>query len=162
MEHLPEWLTGIATFLLTVATGFLVWATWLLAKVAAEEGRSRKIEATTTSWLRLRPNLILPNLSEEKDAAKIETAGKRVLPFIMEMEAYAACVNSGVYDIETFNRISGAWFVQHFRWIEPYITLHRAGPNPPYDELVQLNITVQRLRSRHPGRELASGLDTVQ
>jgi hypothetical protein len=147
MEHLAEWLTGAATVLLFVATIFLWRATQQLAKSAAEDGRLRKIQTTTDTWMRLRPTLDLPNLTRVSDPDKIESAGKDALPHIVSLEIYAACVNSGVYDRETFNRVSGAWFLQHFRWIEPYIKLHRSGKNPPYDELVKLDADLTSLRA---------------
>jgi hypothetical protein len=150
MEHLPEWLTGAATVLLFVATIFLWKATQQLAKSAAEDGRLRKIQTTTDAWMRLRPTLDFPDLTRESDQAKIESAGKAAKPHIVSLEIYAACVNSGVYDIETFNRISGAWFLQQFRWIEPFIKLHRSRENPPYDELVKLDADLKSLRSGIP------------
>jgi hypothetical protein len=125
MEHLPEWLTGAATVLLCVVTFFLWRATQQLAKAAAEDGRLRGIQATTDTWMRLRPTIDLRNLNGKSDE-EIESGGKEARPHIIFLEMYAACVNSGVYDLKTFNRISGAWFLQQFRWIEPYVKRRRS------------------------------------
>jgi hypothetical protein len=148
-EHLAEMLTAVATFLLCVVTYYLWKATQQLAKSAAEDGRLRKIQATTDAWMRLRPTLVLPNLTRKSVQDKIKPGGKAALLHIVSLESYAACVNSGVYDLETFNRISGAWFLQHFRWIEPYIKLQRSGngKNPPYNELVKLDADLRPLRA---------------
>jgi hypothetical protein len=158
MELLPHWLIGAATVLLFVATIFLWRATQQLAKSAAEDGRLRKIQTTTDTWMRLRPTLVLPNLTQMSDPNEIESAVKDALPHIVSLEAFAACVNLGVYDRETFNRISGAWFLQHFRWIEPFIKLHRSGKNPPYNELVKLDADLTSLRAGLNGTGLNRGL----
>jgi hypothetical protein len=147
MEQLPHWLIGAATVLLFVATIFLWKATRQLAKSAAEDGRLRKIQTTTDTWMKLRPTLVLPNLTRMSDPREIESAAKDALPQIVSLEIFAACVNSGAYDREIFNRISGAWFLQHFKWIEPFIKLPRSGENRPYDELVKLNADLTSLRA---------------
>jgi hypothetical protein len=163
-EKLPEWFTGIATVLLVVVTGLLVRATKLLARIGREEGRLRKIELTTTAWMRIRPTLSFPKLTNIADPIEIENKGKASLESIITLESFAACVNSGAYDIHTFNNISGAWFLQHFRWIEPYIKANRSKTveHPPYDEIVNLQEHIQALRSQTlPPREKEIGMATV-
>ena len=152
MEHAADWFIGLATVLLVIATGFLWKATKLLADAAREDSRGRKIQATVDAWMRLRPQLDLKDLREQpKDA--IERAGERLVPQLRYLEAYAACVNSGVYDVATFNRISGAWFIQHLGWIKPYISLKREGAkNPPYQELIELEGAIHALRRSLQGQ----------
>jgi hypothetical protein len=141
LEHLPDALLVVATFFLAWATYRLWEATKLLADSATRDSRERKIIATTDAWMQIRPTLELRHLTAEDKLSKEERSQ------LSTLEAYAGCVNSDAYDLATFNRISGAWFIHHYRWIEPYIVKQREQTtSPPYQELINLNESIKKLR----------------
>src|SRR5260370_24426547 len=143
-DHVPEWLTACATFLLVFstyllyrATRSLVRATDTLAQVAREDGRNRKVAITSEAWTRLRRTLELPPDLAGRSPDEVEKAGKAALPSLRALEAYAACVNSEVYDLETFRRMSGNWYLQRVRWMRPYLDKKQSEKPgaPPYGEI---------------------------
>ena len=145
-----ELMLVVATLLLALAT-FLLWrATAALARSATEDARARKTEATVDAWMELRENIKLPNLRKEKDAAKLEARGKAAKPHLRKLEAYATVVNSNVFDLETFNKISGRWFVRRFAGIKPYIDLIRGGSqSSAYQQLVDLDKALREKYDLH-------------
>jgi hypothetical protein len=143
--HKPgELLTGIATVALVIVTYLLFKATKVLARSAAEDSRNRRIQATADAWIKLRADLELPNLTKETSDA-IDAAGKTVRPQLRKLEGFAQVVNSGVYDLETFNQISGNWFVQQVRWIKPYIDLQQKRNPDAYREIVDLGKRIENI-----------------
>jgi hypothetical protein len=137
LHKLGELLTGIATLLLVFVTYLLSKATNVLARLAEEDSRNRRIQATADAWIKLRADLELPNLTKETSDA-IDAAGKAVRPQLRKLEGFAQVVNSGVYDLETFHQMSGNWFVQQVRWIKPYIDQQQKRNPDAYREIVDL------------------------
>ena len=85
-------------------------------------------------------------LTDETSDA-IKAAGKAALPQLRELEVFALGINSGVYDLETFNKISGSWFLQQVRWIKRYIDLQQEQNPDVYKELVGLAEAIDDIRS---------------
>jgi hypothetical protein len=141
-----ELMLVVATLLLVIATGLLWRATHALARSATEDARARKTQATVDAWMKIRENLKLPNLrklpteKEEDRRKKIKDLGKVMKPHLRKLEAYATVVNSEVFDLETFQKISGRWFVRRFAGIKPYVDLIREGSQKSaYQQLVKLD-----------------------
>ena len=154
IEKPGELLTGLATVMLVVvtfrlfkATKVLAEATDVLAQSAREDSRNRRIQATADAWMKLRLELELPNLTQETSESSIDARGKAVLPQLRALEVFSHGVNSGAYDLETFNRISGNWFRQQFRWIKPFIDLRQERNPDVYKELVDLARAIDDMRS---------------
>jgi hypothetical protein len=140
-----EFLTGVATLLLVVITGLLVKATRdlavatrVLAQSAAEDSRNRRVQATADAWMNLRRELDLPHLTEETPENEIDAEGEKVRPQLRALEVFSVGINSGVYDLEAFKRMSGSWFSQQIRWIYPFIKLRQKRNPDAYKELVDL------------------------
>jgi hypothetical protein len=69
------------------------------------------------------------------------------------LEFYATCVDTDVYDLPTFNRLSGGWYIRHYKSVRPYVDQQRkeaiAGGNTvPYDGVVSLFQRIDTLRKR--------------
>jgi hypothetical protein len=69
---------------------------------------------------------------------------------LRSMELFAACINSGVYDIHIFKRISRTWFVQQYKQVEPYIA-SRKNPHA-YSDLKKLYRKMPPVLNRMPSR----------
>jgi hypothetical protein len=159
LEHVTakpgEFLTGVATLLLVLVTGLLVKATKelgeatkALAQSAIEDGRNRKNQATAVAWMTLRQELDLPNLAPEASKDDIDAAWKVALPQLRKLEAFAQGVNSGAYDLATFNDISGNWFRQQYHQrIKPIIDRRRKHNPDAYKQLVGLVEELEEMRS---------------
>ena len=144
VEKPGELLTGIATLLLAAITFLLVIATKVLARSAVEDSRNRKIQATADAWIKLRGKLEFHDLTNVA-SGDIDAAGKAVLSQLRELEAFSQVVNSGVYDLDTFSRISGSWFVQQVRWIKPYIDQQQKQHPNVYKEIVDLGKRIENI-----------------
>jgi hypothetical protein len=155
VRSLPgELLTGVATLLLVVVTALLVKATKdlvrataVLAQSAKEDSWNRKILATADAWMKLREELDLPNLAKATPE-EIDAAGKAAIPQLRALEVFSVGIHSGVYDLKTFNRISGNWFLQQFSWIRPYIEKKQKEKPDVYRELVGLEKAIRDMRSK--------------
>ena len=141
-----ELLTGVATVALAIVTFLLVKATKLLATTAEEDGHNRKVQATVDAWMKVREELDFSDLTKEKPD-KIQEAGDEARPQLRKLEAFSQVVNSGVFDLETFSKISGNWFVQQVRWMNPYISQAQKQNEDAYKEIIQLEKTIQGMKS---------------
>src|SRR5207244_5469584 len=97
-EHsriITDSLIAFGTVLLFVATVYLVKATKRLGVIAAEESRARKIQMTVEAWRQLRPHL------EPLPAVQIQGLTPEQRVALRELEFYATCVDTDVYDLPT-------------------------------------------------------------
>src|SRR6266851_5503356 len=96
-EKPVELLTGLllvaVTFLLFKATKDLARATNVLAQSTTEESRNRRIQATADAWMKIRPELELPDLTGASESA-INAAREEVLPQLRKLEAFAELINA--------------------------------------------------------------------
>jgi hypothetical protein len=67
---------------------------------------------------------------------------------LRKLESFSQVVNSDVYDLETFNKISGSWFLQRVRWVKPYIELQQKRNENAYKEIVDLEKQLQSKRGQ--------------
>ncbi|RXH37989.1 DUF4760 domain-containing protein [Bradyrhizobium zhanjiangense] len=134
-----EFLTGVATLLLVVATALLVRATNILSKSAKEDSLNRKIQATVDAWMKVRSELDLPHLTKE-------TPEKELRAQLRTLEAFSVGVNSGVYDLATFKKMSGNWYCQQFNRIKPIIDERQKKGPDAYRELASLAKAVEEMR----------------
>jgi hypothetical protein len=88
--------------------------------------------------MNLRRELDLPHLTEETPENEIDAEGEKVRPQLRALEVFSVGINSGVYDLEAFKRMSGSWFSQQIRWIYPFIKLRQKRNPDAYKELVDL------------------------
>lgn len=147
-EHIPEWVTGLSTLMLFISTVLLVFATYFLAKITREDGLHRRREATMTAWMKIRADMDVPDLREQEREIVLQK-GVEFRPLLREIEAFSALMNAKVYDIDTFNRISGGWFVRNFEKIFPYVEIrHREMSHKPYNEMITLNQDLVKLREK--------------
>jgi hypothetical protein len=121
-ELKADTVTAIFTFVLAVATGTLAWLTGLLSANTKKDFIRRRTQDTVSAWSQVRnqvricvPSGGFPKLDgKSKPNPELRWA-------LAQMEFFAACVNSGVYDLEIFDRISGGWFVQQYDRIKSYV-----------------------------------------
>ncbi|MCC8936015.1 hypothetical protein H8A99_05790 [Bradyrhizobium sp. Arg68] len=143
MKAFAELLTGLATIALVFVTFQLFKATNILARLAEEDSLNRRIQATVDAWMKLRAELSLPKLSKKAQVADIKKAGIQARLQLRKLEAFSQAVNSGAYDEETFNKISGSWFLQQVERIMPYIELKQKEKQTFYKEIVDLAKRIQ-------------------
>jgi len=156
-EHLKvitDSLIALGTVLLFVATVYLVKATKRLSLIAAEESRARKIQMTAEAWRQLRPALEplpldLDHVQKDGDGRYNLTSEQYAA--LRELEFYSTCVDTGVYDLATFNGLSGGWYIRHYKALRPYVEQQRKdaidrGHTVPYDGVASLFQRIDKLR----------------
>ena len=150
--HHPDSALALFTAGLLGATGLLCWVTYLLAKNTKEDFSTRKTGATVSAWSELRRTIPVGGFRKLNPGDELEPKEKELL---RNMEYFSACVNSDVYDVAIFDRISGGWFQGQYDQIKLYVE----NPKNPreYSELRSLHekITSKRAR-RYPMRRLSS------
>src|SRR5215470_1069882 len=144
---LGEFLTAIATAVLVVVTYYLYKATKTLADAtealaasAEEDSHNRKVQATADAWWKLRAKLELPDLTDvAQDKGKVDAAGKAVVDQLRELEGFCQIVNSGVFDRDTFSKMSRKWFIRQIQKMRPYIELQQTWNPDAYIEMSNLD-----------------------
>jgi len=149
---LGEFLTAIATAVLVVVTYYLFRATEaladatkVLASSAQEDSHNRKVQATADAWWKLRAKLDLPYLTEA-------APDKAVVSQLGELEGFCQIVNSGVFDLDTFSKMSGGWFIQQIQKVRRYIDLRQSQNPNTYKEIVHLEKKIRSLRSNNSSK----------
>jgi hypothetical protein len=147
MDQSGQWLIGLAALLVAASAGYVSNTAKTLADAVVEQAKARKAQATVEAWFQLRPALEPPEFADKAEAT-CAVSSPQVLPQLASLDAYAACVNSDLYDLATFDRVLGAWFLEHCRRWERHVEAARRGEaHPPYEDLVALQELVQRLRT---------------
>jgi hypothetical protein len=137
----------IFTLLLAVATAMLCWVTWYLARNTKTDFERRKIEATLASWREIRNTVKPGGLDKLGSDSTLNTLTAETRITIRELEYFASCVNSGVYDLDIFAQVSGSWFLQQYDRIRPFIEKSRSNPRV-YADLKKLHSSVSAARAK--------------
>jgi hypothetical protein len=142
-ETSAESVTAAFTVVLAVATIVLCGVTWLLAHHTKKDFTIRKREATVSAWSEARKITPIGGFRQLGSGSDLTSDERTAL---REMEYFSSCVNSGVYDAVVLERISGSWFLQQYKNIEPYIG---SRPNKrAYRELRTLHQEIVSIRAR--------------
>ena len=129
------------TIVTTVAAVVALYGAWL-GRLNYQLLLRRNRQDTVSAWGEVRkavPEGGFPQLESDSKLTSEERAA------LKEMEYFSACINSGIYDFDIFERLSKSWFMTQYEKVKLYI---ESRDNPAaYSELKSLHQKVTSMRA---------------